>query len=161
MMTAFLNQRQGFVVVKKDRYSSVHYEYLDGEVQDNSTSRMKHEAITGSASAASNDDQDESVSDGETYHECVAITSSRPYIQFTIGGEHQEREEHSLKDIDIQETSFPRSQLVRKGEPRSYAKSQREGYRVSGIAEAKSTEQTYDSEVVQLWTSCSCRSRKH
>ncbi|KAH6919557.1 hypothetical protein HPB50_029455 [Hyalomma asiaticum] len=85
MMTAFLNQRQGFVVVKKDRYSSVHYEYLDGEVQDNSTSRMKHEEITGSASAASNDDQDESVSDGETYHECVAITSSRPYIQFTIG----------------------------------------------------------------------------
>ncbi|KAH6920163.1 hypothetical protein HPB50_028847 [Hyalomma asiaticum] len=141
------NRCPAFVVINEDRCSSVYCEHLDGDVQDDSTSRMKHEAITGPSSAASIDDQVAAVFDGEPHRECATISSSRPANESITEGEHQEREEHSLKDIDVQVTSLPRS-LVRKGKSRSDAK--RQGCRVFGIAEAKSTKQTYDLDVVQL-----------
>ncbi|KAH6937331.1 hypothetical protein HPB50_026770 [Hyalomma asiaticum] len=149
-MRGLVNRSSTFVLINEDRCSSVYYEHLDGDVEDGLRSRIKNEAITSPSSTASNDDQDAAVCAGEPHRECAAISSSRPANESTIEGEHQEREDHALKDIDTQVTSLPRSQLVREGEPRSDVNSQREECCVSGIAEAESTKQYYDLGVVQL-----------
>ncbi|KAH6937035.1 hypothetical protein HPB50_025303 [Hyalomma asiaticum] len=148
--TAFLNRLPGFIVVNEDRQCSVYYEDPDGEVQDGSTSRIKHETITGTSSTSSNDDQNAAVCGVGPHRASAPISSRRALNEPTIEGEHQDREQHALKDTGIQVTSLPRSQVEREGKQRSDAKTQRGEFHASGIADAKWTKQIYDSDVVQL-----------
>ncbi|KAH6945094.1 hypothetical protein HPB50_007200 [Hyalomma asiaticum] len=146
-MTAFLNERPGFVVVNEDLYTFVYYD-PDGEVQGDSASRTKDEAIAGPSTASKNsDDQDTAVCDGGPHRECAASSSIRPANEFTIEGEHEEREEHGLEDSSIQVTSTPRSQAAPRRKKKSKAKCQN---RLSRITEAKSTKQAHHSDVMQL-----------
>ncbi|KAH6920335.1 hypothetical protein HPB50_028676 [Hyalomma asiaticum] len=146
-MTAFLNERPGFVVVNEDLYTFVYYD-PDVEVQGDSASRRTEEAIAGPSTASNNsDDQDAPVCDGGPHRQCAAISSSRPANDSTIEGEHEEREEHGLEDSSIQVTSTPRSQAAPRRKKKSKAKCQS---RLSRITEAKSTKQAHHSDVMQL-----------
>ncbi|KAH6920900.1 hypothetical protein HPB50_028110 [Hyalomma asiaticum] len=146
-MTAFLNERPGFVVVNEDLYTFVYYD-PDVEVQGDSASRRTDEAIAGPSTASNNsDDQDAPVCDRGPHRQCAAISSSTPANDSTTEGEHEEREELALEDSGIQVISTPRSQAPPRRKKKSKAKSQS---RVSRIAEAKSTKQAHDSDVMQL-----------
>ncbi|KAH6937033.1 hypothetical protein HPB50_025301 [Hyalomma asiaticum] len=144
--TAFLKRRPGFIVVNEDRHCTVYYEDPDGEVQDGSTSRNKHETITGISSAACNDNQDAAVCEVGPHRECAATSSGRPVIESTIQIEHREREEHALKNAGVQVTTLSRSQVIRKGKNRSAERTKREDQEdsASGISEAESTKQIYE-----------------
>ncbi|KAH6920336.1 hypothetical protein HPB50_028677 [Hyalomma asiaticum] len=146
-MTAFLNERPGFVVVNEDLYTFVYYD-PDGEVQGDSASRTRDEAITGPSTTFNNsDDQDAAVCDGGPHRECAAISSIRPVNESSIEGEHEEREEHAVGDAAIQVTSTHRSQAAPRRKKKSKAKSKS---RVSEISKANSTKRAHDSAVVQL-----------
>ncbi|KAH6936834.1 hypothetical protein HPB50_023294 [Hyalomma asiaticum] len=149
-MTAFLNRRPEFVVVNEDCHCFVYDEDVDGEVQDGSTSQIRHETITSTSSNSCNDHQKAAVCGVRVHVACSPISSGRPVNEPTIQVEHREREQHVLKNAVIQVTSLRRSQVVRKAKQRFDAKTKREECHASGITGAEWTKEIYDSDVVQL-----------